>query len=283
MKKNIKFSVLIIALLMLCLCLTGCSELDTMREQQAFWTEKGSVDSITYNGIEYKRLPGYDPPAPTGYQFQPVFVTDPDVPVLLSNEFSTYMNLSDDGNFLTCYVSMTPEHDVITMYSTMYSALSNSYTSYEGGDATYCKADIYDEVVAKIEEGIEYTSYGYEYWVLDEETGVHDYKYYFLTDEQSDAINKVVEEVKPVPESEIPYKTLWIASLDKISEDKYFSKTSYEIYYDDYLEIYYVVYYSPSLGTHTHYEVPKKMNDIFDEISKQAVDSNTYYPEDTEI
>ena len=73
------------------------------------------------------------------------------------------------------------------------------------------------------------------------------------------------------------------AKEDKISEDKYFSKTSYEIYYDDYLEIYYVVYYSPSLGTHTHYEVPKEMNDIFDKISKKAVDGNKYYLEDTEI
>lgn len=280
MKKNIKFSVLIIALLMLCLCLTGCSELDTMREQQAFWTEKGSIDSITYNGIEYKKLPGYEPPAPTGHQFQPVFVTDADVPVLLSNELSTYMDLSDDGNFLTGFVTMTPEHDVITMYTPL---TNTSYSSYEGGDATYCKADIYDEVVAKIEEGIEYTSYGYEYWVFNEETDTHDYKYYFLTDEESSAINEVVEEVKPVPESDISYKTLWIASLDKISEDKYFAKTSYEIYYDDYLDTYYLVYYSPSLGTHTHYEVPKKMNDIYDKISEKAVDGNNYYFEDTYI
>ena len=283
MKKNIKFSVLIIALLMLCLCLTGCSELDIMREQQAFWTEKGSVDSITYNGIEYKILPGNNHPIPMGYKHNPIFVTDPDVPVLLSNEFSTYMNLSDDGNFLTCYVSMTPEHDVITMYSTMYSALSNSYTSYEGGDATYCKADIYDEVVAKINEGIEYTSYCYQYWIYDEKTEGDKCYYYYLTDEEADAVNKVAKEVKPVFDSEIPYETLWLAQLEKISEDNYFVKASFELYYNDYDDTYYLVSFSPSLETHSHYEVPKKMNDIFDKISEKAIDVNNYYFEDTEI
>lgn len=280
MKKNIKFSVLIIALLMLCLCLTGCSELDTMREQQAFWTEKGSVDSITYNGIEYKILPGNNHPIPMGYKHNPIFVTDPDVPVLLSNEFSTYMNLSDDGNFLTGFVYPNPTYDNVSAYTTL---TKTTYISGEGAEATYCKADIYDEVVAKINEGIEYTSYCYQYWIYDEKTESDECYYYYLTDEEADAVNKVVEEVKPVFDSEIPYETLWLAQLEKISEDNYFVKASFELYYNDYDDTYYLVSFSPSLETHSHYEVPKKMNDIFDKISEKAIDVNNYYFEDTEI
>ncbi len=266
MKKNTKFIVLIIALLMLCLCLTGCSELDTMREQQAFWTEKGSIDSITYNGTEYKILPGNNHPIPLGYKHNPIFVTDPDVPVLLSNEFSTYMNLSDDGNFLTGFVYPYPK---------------TTYISDEGTEATYCKADIYDEVIAKINEGIEYTSYCYQYWIYDDEADSDECYYYYLTDEEADAINKVAEEVKPVFDSEIPYETLWLAPLEKVSEDNYFVKSSFELYYDDYDDTYYLVSFSPSLETHSHYEVPKKMNDIFDKISEKAIEGNDYYFEDT--
>lgn len=260
MKKNTKFLVLVLALLMMCLCLTGCDELDNMRDLHATWTTEGNTDSITYNGVEYKRIYGSNLPDPMfSSQFQMIFVTEPDVPVLLSQTQGVALSISYDEHFIvgTLYDDYTAEYDML------YSSIAYGYEELE--KVLYCKADIYDDIVAKINDGIEYTKYGYEYYTYDEESYIDEYNYYYLTDEECDAINKVVKEVEPVYNSQIAYEHRWIIDLDKISDDGYFAKFSYEIYADN-LDQYYLTNYSETIDEYTHYKVPDDMSDIFEQI-----------------
>lgn len=250
MKKATKLSALMIALFMICLCLGGCDELDDMREKQAFWTTKGSIESITLDGEEYKRLPGYDNPDPL-YNVPDsglaVNVTDPDVPVLLSDSFAEYMNLSADKNFIT---------------GSLYNIPVEWYDGYlPGSDVIYCKTDIYDEVAEKINAGIEYTKYGFGCFEYDEEKMSDKRMYYYLTDEENDAINTIIEKVKPLTNNEIA-NNIYELSFDKISEDKYFGKASYELYSNG-INTYYLAQYSNALDIYTCYEVPQEYNSIF--------------------
>lgn len=270
MKKNTKFLVLLLAMLLMCLCLTGCDELDEMREIQAFWTTQGSTDSITYNGVEYKKLPGYNNPNPmyNSQYSKYIYVTDRDVPVLLSSRFSDIMDVSDDENFISGYC-----------YTTDY-YYSESYVSPDS-EAVYCKSDIYDEVVEKINAGIEYTNYGFGYYYWDEKEMTDIWEYYYLSSDETDAVNKVIENVEPITNSEIDYNNNYVLSLDKISEDKYFGKDSFDLYTDG-LNTYYLVQYSEALDIHTCYKVPEELKPTFEKL-EELVSTNDIYFKNYEV
>ena len=87
---------LLAALLLGCLltCLCGCKQLDDMRKVHAVQTEDGGV---TCDGVRYLPLPV------NGYLFDTVhdiYVTAPDMPLLLSQLFGNYSTATDDGIFL---------------------------------------------------------------------------------------------------------------------------------------------------------------------------------------
>ncbi len=260
MKNKRKFLVLILALTMMCLCLTGCAELDTMKEQQAFFTEEDNADAITYNGETYLKIDktgNLPDPLYNRDHINTVYVTNPDVPVLLSNSFGDILNISDDGNFLYGYI-----------YTPFESEYSGVYES--SMESLYVKAELYDSVVAKIEEGIEYPLYGYNYYVYEDENDFEGTShYYYLNSEEIAAINKVVEEVKPTENDETIYNYQYVLTFDKVSDDKLFAKNSYELYYN-YYDGYYLNNYSESLGINSYYKVPESMTKIFDEITSHC-------------
>lgn len=259
MKKNTKFLVLVLALVMICLCLTGCDELDQMREEQAVWTTKDSTDSITYKGTYYKKLDIDNTPNPLYNQniSGTVYVTDPDVPVLLSNRFGEYFNISEDESFITGW-----------LYTDGY--------MFIGEEVLYCRADIYDYIMSKISEGVEYTKYGFGYYQWDEEELTDIWTYTYLTSEEINAVNKVLEEVEPVSDSNIAYNETYILSLDKVSENDYFGRCAFELYVDG-TGTYYLVQYSETLDMHTHYEVPKEFSPIFEELEDTAYEYMEFY------
>ncbi len=273
MKNKTKIMVLILALLMMCVSFSGCAELDQMRKEHAVWTTKGSTDSITYMGNEYIKLPGVNNPTPMGLNVSPVYVTDSGVPVLLSHELSTLMELSEDGNFLTGYV-----YDD-SYYEYSYTSSGTSTREYISSNyVIYCKADIYDDVTTKINEEIEYPYYGYNYFVYDEITGTDEYSYYYLTEEEIDAINTVIKEVEPVTDNNV-VNHMWLVSLDKISKNKYFMLESFEIFIDDYNR-YYLASYSYTFDEYTIYQVPDEMKNIFDHIVEAANSMNEVWYEE---
>ncbi len=264
MKNKTRFSVLILALVMMCLCLSGCDELDTMREYHAFWTETGKFDSITYDGTTYRKLDAFDTPDPMYKSSeQMVFVTEDDVPVLLSEECGTTMMLTEDKKFMQGMV------------------YTSSYRPGSGlaENNVYCRVDIYDEIKSRVNSGIEYTLYGYEYWVDYEsksDDGTYresEYEYYYLKKDEIDAVNKVLNTVKPVDDSQVAYEYAYILGLDKVSSDKYFGKEGYEIYKDNAGD-YYLAQYSIALETYTSYKVPDDLRETFDEFTKHSEYSN---------
>lgn len=248
MKKILKISALILALMMMCLYLTGCDELDQMREGQAVWTTKDSTDSITYKGTYYKKLDIDNTPNPLYNQniSNTVYVTDSDVPVLLSNRFGEYFNISEDESFITGW-----------LYGYMFE------------EVLYCRADIYDSVMSKINEGVEYTKYGFGYYQWDDEELTDIWTYTYLTTEEINAVNKVLEDVEPVSDSNVAYNEIYILSLDKVSEDNYFGRSAFELYVDG-TGTYYLVQYSETLDMYTHYEVPKELSPIFVKLENTA-------------
>lgn len=265
MKKMSKIFALILAIIMMCLCLSGCDELDEMRKEQAFWLESGNADSLIYNGEIYKKIEGTNLPDPLyncSYEEQ-VYVTDPDVPVLLSQSYGEWLDISEDHNFMYGYI--------YGPYETEY------YGVYESGtESLYCKDDMYDAVSSKIASGIEYTLYGYGYYTYDEEDDFYGkFNYYYLKNDEIKAINKVIEEVKPTEDDMINYNYEYLLTFDKVSDDKLFGKYSYELYYNNF-DGYYLADYSEALGISTYYKVPDSLTKTFDKIASYCRDSDVY-------
>ena len=253
MKNVKKFIALVVALLLMSVSLCGCSELDDMREAQAFWTTEDSIDSITYQGVEYKKMDVTNPPDPLYNRddLKFIYVTESDVPVLLSQHLSEYdtFHISEDHSFI---------------YGSMY-----NYKIYAPEAVLYCKADMYNDMMSKFNEGIEYTKYGMGYYVFDENTGDTTWDYYYFTQEQIDAVNKVLKEVEATQDDSIDVEQSYVCQVDKISEDDYFGRYAFDIY-TDFEGSYWIVQYSDALELCTCYEVPKELNDFFAELEKMA-------------
>ena len=158
--KRICLVVLVVAL---CIGFCGCDRLDEMKASHAVWQEDGS---ILWNGTVYKPLPRryYDI---NGNLFSvSVHITEPDVPVLLSEELGDYFHASTDGVFIYGY------------------SKDNEYTNYT---REYCRADRYDEVAAELAGAESLDGLCYDYYVGDKRS----YKTYYLTVEQQQALNYI--------------------------------------------------------------------------------------------
>lgn len=257
MKRITRILLSVLILFALCLCLCGCDELDQMRDKQAFWAEEGKYDAIIYNGDTYKMIGLQNTYYDTMYnnvEGKSVFVTDPDVPVLLSGNMGSPFDMSDDENFICGYID----------YYDYYNDNDVYYSDYTGDYLTYCKEDIYDEIVEEIKSGIEYTGYGTTLEKYDDKEDVFTYEYYYFTQDEVDAINDVFENVEPTEVFPVGYT--W--SLDNVSEDKYFGESwAYEVALDSNSR-YYIYRYDMSEDTCMGYYVSDKVNDIFKRVYK---------------
>ena len=237
MKRTLKISALALVIAMLCLSFTGCAALDERKDTHAVWTQKGSKDSITYNGEVYKLLEKSDQCNPIYIDKQYVRITEPDVPVLLSLRYGDTLNLSDDKNFISGY--------------------------FVDSDVCYCKEDIYDEVTQKLEAGIEYTDYFYRY--PDNSGKEETDKCEYLSDEDAELVLGVVEKIEAkIDNSCENYQK--ICTLAEITEDKYFARNKYGVYCDDSGNYYFGF-------AATTYEIPEKYNSDFDRIFENALEN----------
>ena len=279
MKKNRKFLILLLALAMMCLYLTGCDELDTMKQSHGHWVTEGDTSSFNLNDETYVLLEDAANLNPM-YNSQHediIYITDPDVPVLLSTSYSNAFEISENGNFVVG--SLPYNYKAEYKDSTfLFSPIITVSESMDGEAVTYCKESIYDDVKKKIKDGIEYTHYGYSYFTYDEKTASDTYHYYYLSDDECDAINKVVKTVEPKQSSNEPYHEMYMLSLDKITEDKMFGEVSYDIYRSE-LGDYSIEHYSYVTEEYTSYIVPEKYNDIFDKIVERAETQYDVYNE----
>lgn len=252
MKNKRKFLVMILALLIMCLCLTGCDELDDMRAKQAFWTTELDRTSITYNNTEYKALDlrgSYGNPLYNVNASEQVSITEKDVPVLLSNSYGMSGDISKDEVFIQTWLY--------------------DETTYSSNEALYCRADMYDSVSKTIADGIEYTNYGTGFFKWNEKEMQDEWIYYYLTEDEIDAINKVFDEVKPVENTNIQAKSSYVCAIDKVSKDKMFGNHSFELF-SDIAGNYYIVKYTDFNEDYVHYEVPQELSPIFENIGNMV-------------
>ncbi len=322
MKKFTKITALAVAIIMLCLSLSGCAELDLMREEQCFWTNEKGIDSITTSdGETYVLLDNevanlimYDT-----YLWENVWVTAKDVPVLLSSTYGVGLLMTSDKDFVYGYIQGKTDDDGVfrvvdsnvTSVSTPFSLLGSAFyftetssstpfsllrpafyftetsvhhDKIEERDVTYCKESIYDDIMSQVENGIEYTHYGYEYYVYDEEY-MEVPKNYYLNSDESDLIEKILKEVKPKAETQELYDKYYsLCELYHYSDDRNFGEYTFEVFASENYDEYIFGVYIESLDAYDCYEVPEKYLDDVKKIFKNAEESNELmWVDDVEI
>ena len=125
MKKYIKLLCVLLLTVMICLCFCSCMELDQMRDKQAFW---GSTEETLYfRNAEYKLLPACNDLSltPGGHGY----ITENDVPVLLSTSLGQHMSYDRDAIFI----------------------VSGHWQNKPECNKVWCRADKYDEICKAID------------------------------------------------------------------------------------------------------------------------------------
>ena len=163
MKKFIRFVALII---LLCISLSGCSYLDELRAIRGVFTEDGAI--VMYDGTKYLSLPKNEYFYPDFNTADEAYVTeDEEVPLLLIADFGNWGYKSADGQFLKI------------SHSELYSY--------------YCREDLYDSIVERMNEGFEPELYCYSYY----DDTVYESRLYTLTSQQAEAIEAVLANQEP--------------------------------------------------------------------------------------
>lgn len=242
--KKIYKSILAFALaLMLLLSLSGCGALDQMRSEQAHNLGYGT---IRWNGETYRALPICDYLYPIMDYTASIYVTDEDVPVLLSTMFhQETLDVSVDKNFL-------------------HAPWTNVY---------YCREPLYEELCQRIKAPFEPDMICYEFSVYNEDTGKFEDRYYKLTDGQIEGLEEMLRG-EALPNNDIMWeKQYWGMTLYKSSEDRLLKK--------DYMDIYYTgngyfLLTRPEGSAEQLYAVPQKFNGLLDKITAAYKQQNGF-------
>ena len=225
--KRVKRIVALALALLLCLPLCSCKELDDMRDRQAVRQKDGT---LLFNEQIYKVLPytGEALNQDTDYDGQ-IMVTELGVPVLLSKMMGSYARTLGDGAFIE------------------FDAYDNEY---------YCREDLYDELVAVVEENAPISKYYYTYYIprnID----------YILTVEQMAVIDAVLRHAEELVDPKEVH-TNYSLKLYGLTEDGWFRKNVCRIEYNiDYSDNHY--YLVPDIGSQ-YIRVPEEYEPIFTEI-----------------
>ncbi len=227
MKKIKRLAALLLAAV-LCLSLAGCRELDEARANQAFWNPDGSIQ---WGDFSYKALPACDEFNPQTADRPTIWVTEPDVPVLLRDAFGKWMDRSEDEVFLWL----------------------------ESG-TIYCREDKYDAIAQRIENGFVRDGYAYFYGEYSEETGEWQERVYKLSPSQEKVVDDIVATVEPedIPDNATMEYEYGI-TLHEVSDDLLFRRESYGL--EAIGDTYYVVDYLTE--STTVYKVPAVYQDTF--------------------
>ena len=240
MKKILKRVGVLLLLATMVFSLCGCRELDEMRERQLFLEEDGSFFK---DGIRYVPLDANDYFCPNFGSDNICYLTKPDVPVLLSQQFNIgYLEFSEDGSF--CEDLQEAQW--------------------------YCREDLFEEVQAKNREPFVPDILFYNYFTYDENGEWKDLVY-TLSQDEADAIAKVLKG-EPLQLGDGIYITYdWELTLTEATEDLLFSYSGPTLGKAG--NTLYITIYSGK-GTHT-YQVPQEYNSILETMAKRYLDA--YY------
>ena len=246
MKRLFKAITLILSISLLCPVLTGCDALDEMRSQHAFINDDGS---ISYNGSVYLPLDTHDNPGFCPKSEGLVTVTETDVPVLLSEAFSTL-----NGG--------------ITADGTIMSVNADYWFDGMEGNEYYCRSDRLDEINAMLAEEAVAVVYCYDYCFFDE-NGIESDETYILTETQ----RAVLDGVLNTQAEERIDVNVWENSYVQIyarSEDGLFNYDIANVFYID--GAYVVEDYEDDVTR----EVPEEFVPVFDGIMEMQFKAEEY-------
>lgn len=244
MKKLKRLFALCLSFVLLCLCTTGCNAIDEMRAHHGVYAENGNV--IIMGETQYRRLPHNEYLAVTNASPDRIYVTDKDVPVLLSNMLGAAFCSYNDGLLLQ----------------------SSAY----GEERYYCRTDKYDELAARLEEGFNPTGYCYRYTKFNPETQEFTEHTYLLTKEQEEAVHEVVANVAGDARSESErYNNDYSITLYSCSDDMLLQNYEYTI--EKLYGSYYLVEYDNITNMDIAYTVPSKKYAIFDAICQSKLEA----------
>ncbi len=201
MKRYIRITAFILSALLLCSVFTGCDMLDEMRRSHAVKNEK---DNIILNGNEYKYVPFASLTSLFNFEIietRDIYVTEPDVPVLLSEGFyENFGDVSEDGKYICIYDEN---------YDTVY----------------YCLIEEYDKLTERLEAPFEPEVLAYPYYYYDYENDEEIYGNYTLTEEERKAVEDVLRSVEPVQlENYSVYQAESYCILYECSDDLIFNR-----------------------------------------------------------
>ena len=128
MKKILKLSLALLLCAGLALSFCSCVDVDELRKNQGFWVDKEHT-VISFRGAEYKLLPACEEiyVVPSDEWYEPVYITEKDVPVLLADARGMSVEIGKGAELLVCGIW---ESDT---------------------DKVYCRTDLYDQKVKAIE------------------------------------------------------------------------------------------------------------------------------------
>lgn len=241
MKHWIKRISLLLLLGVLLLSLCGCDDLDRMRSLQIFLEKDGS---FYHEGTHYMPLDASDYFNPVSDYSRDYYLTQTDVPVLLSSEFAIgYLEFTEDGRFCR--------------------------DTRRG--LWFCEESIFTDIQAKNQKPFLPDTVFYEYYIYTGQ-GNYEKKLYILSPEEVAAI-EAVRETEPLQLSDGMYISYdWGMGLTAATEDllfQYGGPSVFKSHNTYYLEIY------GDYGS-TTYQVPEAYNETFDHILKAYTETAFY-------
>lgn len=238
MKNTVKRLASVLLIILICLSLCSCAELDEMKEQQAFFLNEDHTE-ILWNDVVYKCIPLND--NILGDFQMAGYMTNSDVPVLLSGMFGYSFTVVEPYGII---------HGVKDMY--------------------YCKADEYDYYMTLLAN---YNKDKYAYRT-DELIGEHSYRSYLnIVDTET---VKAIEEILAFHKVEdFNLQTNWMYSIYTCEDTGTFYDYCFEVV-EVRGEGYYFQYENKINGEE-HYKVPEEYKHLFDKIYQDIQTKEKYW------
>lgn len=245
MKRMKRWGVALVTML-LCLSLCGCNELDAMQAAHGILVDDKTV---VWNGHTYTLLEGYWSDLNVDHG-ETVYLTEPDVPVLLSHIFGEDSSVNSGGTLISYYE---------------YESISGS-----SGEKIYCRNDLLTWLEDAFINGYELETYRFQYW--DDFT--YENRVYDLTSEQMQAVDTVLKTVDPFA---VEY---YESSMESVALYGYsaYDLFAEEVGWIDYVEgMYYIFRENGHEGYGWNvdcYIVPEEMYGAFDSIMEAKKQDN---------
>ena len=266
MMKKIKYLIVSVLLVLSCLSLCSCRELDMARYTTAVFSGE---ETIELRDVTYKKLPSnkyiFLISQSNGYDLSSGYVTAPDVPVLLARNFGTYYVLNEEETLLCT----TPYY-----YGNSVIIPSSYQGNFSDDNSIYCREDLYDEIKNKMQNPV-IDKYLILYNVYNQQIGETTREKYLLSEAETAAINAVIQNDENLfrlnensEENPLNYYSSFI-TIRPTSEDLLFTdRNIIKIYFVD--EDYYIQLYTEENDSIEIYSVPQEYKDIIGTLEKYS-------------